>query len=110
LRKEPSSVCYSAQIWADYRKYTRLFGAEMSIRDCIDVFWRRTVDGKVKIPKGMEAPFLGPVSDAEFDVKKLIDQGFRTVRAPDCSYVCSSGLRAIFNSAFGLPTCRRRGG
>jgi putative SOS response-associated peptidase YedK len=67
-------MCYSAQIWADYRKYTRLFGAEMGIREYIDVYWRRTIDGKVKIPKGMEAPFLEPVSDTELEVKKLIDQ------------------------------------
>lgn len=26
-------MCYSAQIWANYRKYLRIFGAVLSIRE-----------------------------------------------------------------------------
>src|SRR5687768_12678190 len=39
-----SAMCYSAQIEANYRKYLRLFGAGMSIREYVDLFWRRTID------------------------------------------------------------------
>jgi len=67
-------MCYSAQIWADYRKYTRLFGATMSIREYVDVFWRRTMAGELKIPKAMEAPFDHPTTDAEQEIKALIDR------------------------------------
>ena len=67
-------MCYSAQIEADYRQYTRLFGANMSLREYVEVFWRRTVDARVKIPKAMEAPFLAPASDAEGELKALIER------------------------------------
>jgi len=67
-------MCYSAQIWADYRKYTRLFGAHLGIREFVQLFWQRTVDNKVKIPKGMEAPFLAPATDGEQEVKGLIER------------------------------------
>ena len=30
-------MCYSAEIWADYRSYVRHFGAELSINDFIDI-------------------------------------------------------------------------
>lgn len=67
-------MCYSAQIEADYRKYTRLFGATMSIREYVDLFWRRTIDAKVKIPKAMEAPFMAPGSEVEGEIKTHIDR------------------------------------
>lgn len=73
-------MCYSAQILSDFRKYTRLFGAHLSIKEFMDLFWRRTTDAKVKIPKGMEAPFLEPATDAERDIKRLIDE-FNAVQA-----------------------------
>ena len=67
-------MCYSAQIWADYRRYVREFGATLSIKDFYDIFWRRTVDPKVKIPKAMEVAFAEPTTDAERRIKVLIDE------------------------------------
>lgn len=67
-------MCYSAQIEADYRHYVHLFGASMSIREYVDLFWRRTVDARVKIPKAMEAPFMAPGSAAEQEIKAIIDR------------------------------------
>ena len=67
-------MCYSAQIWADYRRYLRDFGAEMSIKEFYDVFWRRKSDSKVKIPKAMEAAFAEPTSDLERRIKELINE------------------------------------
>jgi hypothetical protein len=66
-------MCYSAQIWADYKKYVRVYGVELSIKDFYDIFWRRVADSKVKIPKAMEAAFLDPWTDEEFDIKKAIE-------------------------------------
>jgi hypothetical protein len=34
-----AAVCYSAQIWADYKKFTRQFGAILSIGDFTRIFW-----------------------------------------------------------------------
>ncbi|WP_295638333.1 SOS response-associated peptidase family protein [uncultured Methylibium sp.] len=67
-------MCYSAHILADYRRYVRRFGAELSIKDFVDLFWRRSTGARVPIPKAMEATFAEPASDDERQVKMLIDE------------------------------------
>ena len=67
-------MCYSARILADYRRYLRDFGAEMSLREFVDVFWRRAADPRVKIPKAMELAFAAPGTPEEFEIKGLIDR------------------------------------
>ena len=66
-------MCYSAQILADYRKYVRQFGAAVSLKDYVDLFWRRLTDASIKIPKAMEAAFADPQSDDEALIKSHID-------------------------------------
>lgn len=66
-------MCYSAQVKADYKKYVQIFGAVMSIRDFYDTFWRRKEGGKQKILKAMEDAFADPQTDAEREIKGLID-------------------------------------
>jgi hypothetical protein len=53
-------VCYSAQVQADYKKYVVMFGATMSIRDFYEIFYRRGLDPRIKIPKAVEASFRDP--------------------------------------------------
>jgi putative SOS response-associated peptidase YedK len=65
-------MCYSAQIRADYRDYARLFGAHISIRAFVDLFYRRG-PGKLKVPKGMELAFEHPTTPDESEIKALID-------------------------------------
>ena len=67
-------MCYSAQVWADYRRYIRAFGVELDIKEFYDLFWRRKNDPKVKIPKAMQAAFAEPTSDLERQIKALIDE------------------------------------
>lgn len=66
-------MCYSAQVWADYRRYIRQFGAELDIKEFYDLFWRRLGDNKVKIPKAMEAAFAEPKNEAEQQIMSAID-------------------------------------
>jgi putative SOS response-associated peptidase YedK len=66
-------MCYSAQIWADYRRYVRHFGADIDLEEFYDLFWRRIDQLKLKIPKAMEAPFVVPTTDAELKIKEAID-------------------------------------
>jgi putative SOS response-associated peptidase YedK len=73
-------MCYSAQIWADYRRYVRAYGALLDIKEFFDLFWRRNGDPKVKIPKGMDAPFMQPAGDEGAEIKALID-AFNTEQA-----------------------------
>lgn len=73
-------MCYSAQIRADYRDYTRMFGAQLSIKDFVKVFYGRQ-DAKLKIPKAMEAAFeRDAVTPEELDIKRLIET-FKADRA-----------------------------
>jgi len=66
-------MCYSAQVWADYRRYIRDFGAELDIKEFYELFWRRTTDPKVKIPKAVEAAFAESKNDAELKIRSAID-------------------------------------
>jgi putative SOS response-associated peptidase YedK len=67
-------MCYSAQIWADYRRYVREYGVLLDIKEFYDLFWRRKSDDKVKIPRAMEAAFAEPASDIEREIKALIGE------------------------------------
>lgn len=67
-------MCYSARIQADYRKFVRMFGATMSIGEFARLFFERAAGSKAKIPKALEDAFSEPQSDAEREVKALIDR------------------------------------
>lgn len=67
-------MCYSAHIIADYRRYVRMFGAHLSVREFVELFWHRSRGTKVPIPKAMEDAFAEPASDAERDIKAMIDR------------------------------------
>jgi putative SOS response-associated peptidase YedK len=53
-------MCYSAQILQDYRKYVRLFGADIDLREFYELFWRRVEEPALKVPKAMQSAFLDP--------------------------------------------------
>lgn len=66
-------MCYSAQVWADYRRYLRDFGAELDIKAFYELYWRRVDEPKLKIPKAMDASFAEPETEAEQQIKAAID-------------------------------------
>lgn len=65
-------MCYSAQIQADYRRYVKMFGAQMDIREFARLFWERAEGSKAKIPKAMEDAFRDPQTDDERQIKTFI--------------------------------------
>ncbi len=67
-------MCYSAQIWADYKKYTRLYNAKIDVETFVELFWSRLDNDKIKVPKALEAAFDTPHGDQEQHIKDLIDQ------------------------------------
>ena len=67
-------MCYSAQVVEDYRAYVRRFGADINIHEFVKLYVERRDGGKPKIPKGMDAAFAEPASDAERQIKALIDE------------------------------------
>jgi putative SOS response-associated peptidase YedK len=66
-------MCYSAQIWANYRKYVYHWGADISIADFVALYWRRQIEPRIRIPKGMDAAFSAPQNADERRIKELID-------------------------------------
>lgn len=73
-------MCYSAQIRADYRDYTRLFGAHLSIKEFVKLFYGRQ-EARLKIPKALEAAFERDASTPEeLEIRGLIE-AFKADRA-----------------------------
>lgn len=75
-------MCYSAEVWASYREYVREFGAVLDIHEYARLLGFRKRGGKVKIPKGMEAPFSEPKSELEREIHDLI-QAWNQQQASD---------------------------
>jgi putative SOS response-associated peptidase YedK len=73
-------MCYSAQIRADYRDYVRMFGAHLSIRQFVDIFFRRGAD-KLKVPKAMELAFEVPSTVPEVQEIQAAIAAFKQDRA-----------------------------
>ena len=67
-------MCYSAQIVADYRKYVKMFGPDIDIREFTRLYWERVEDSGAKVPKGMDAPFMNPETKEERGIKELIER------------------------------------
>jgi len=66
-------MCYSAQIWAEHRKYVRAFGVEIDIKEYVKLFWQRNENDRIKIPKAMEESFTAPQGEDEAGIKSLAD-------------------------------------
>src|SRR5471032_1029176 len=67
-------MCYSAQIVADYRKYVKMFGPDMDIREFARLYWERAEGSGAKVPKGMDVPFVNPETEEERGIKELIER------------------------------------
>jgi putative SOS response-associated peptidase YedK len=69
-------VCYSAQIRAEFSKYEREFGANMSLQQYVRCFWERRRDGTWRrIPKGIKAAFAHPRSAEEEELAAIVAEG-----------------------------------
>jgi putative SOS response-associated peptidase YedK len=66
-------MCYSAQIEADYRTYVRMFGAHISIKEFVELFWARARGAKVRIPKAVELAFADATTGDESEVRRAIE-------------------------------------
>ena len=66
-------MCYSAQVWEDYRKYLRAFGVYLDITEFVRLYVARAQGAKLRIAKGMDAAFAQPVTTEERQIRELID-------------------------------------
>lgn len=53
-----ATVCYSAQVWQAYQDYVRRFGAEISIREFVELYASRNNGAKAKTTKAMDDAFF----------------------------------------------------
>lgn len=67
------AMCYSAQIRTSYKRYVREWGADISIKQFVRLYWLRSQGAKIKIPKAMDAAFSEPETDDERQIKEMID-------------------------------------
>ncbi len=64
---------YSAQVWAEFRKFERAFDAVMDVRPYVRFFRERRRDGsRRKLPKRMKDTFVEPRNDAEREIASII--------------------------------------
>ncbi|RDI99682.1 hypothetical protein DVT68_02220 [Dyella solisilvae] len=71
-------MCYSAQIKADYHDFVRTWGAVISIKRFVELFWEKRKDGGwSKIPKSMREAFRAPQGEEGFELAKLVAEGDR---------------------------------
>lgn len=71
-------MCYSAQIEADYDKFVRTYGAIISLKRFVELFWEKRKDGGwTKIPKAMREAFRKPHGEEGFELAKIVAEGDR---------------------------------
>jgi putative SOS response-associated peptidase YedK len=66
-------MCYSAQVWQAYQDYVRRFGAEISIREFVELYASRGKGAKVKTTKAMDDAFLRTSTPETRDIAERID-------------------------------------
>lgn len=72
-------MCYSAQIEATYKRYVRMFGADISLREFADLYLRREREKKIKIPRAIDAWFSDPQSDITREIRASIQRFDKTM-------------------------------
>jgi putative SOS response-associated peptidase YedK len=70
-------MCYSAQIKADYGHFVRQYGAIISIKRFVELFWERRKGGWGRVPKAMRDAFRKPMAEDQFELAKLVAEGDR---------------------------------
>lgn len=73
-----AAICYSAQIWADFKKYQRL-GGELDIEGYVKLAgWAKAKGAWIKaVPKAMRNAFMEPTGPAEQEAKDAALEAYR---------------------------------
>jgi putative SOS response-associated peptidase YedK len=75
-----AAICYSAQIYGDFKKYERL-GGTLDLRAYVKLFWERKKSGDWvrKVPKAMRDSFANPRNAGEAELKEIAAEADRAV-------------------------------
>ena len=66
-------MCYSAQVWQAYQDYVRRFGAEISIREFVELYASREKGAKIKTAKAMDDAFLRTRTPETSEIARSIE-------------------------------------
>jgi putative SOS response-associated peptidase YedK len=67
-------MCYSAQIQADHERFLRRYGAVLSLRDFVKIYWERNDNPKLKLPRALDAMLVGAPGDELRELRALVEQ------------------------------------
>jgi putative SOS response-associated peptidase YedK len=68
-------MCYSAQIKADWARYRRQYGVQISLNDFYELYLRRArEDARLKVSLGVDRAFAHPATEPERTVAELIEE------------------------------------
>ncbi|UGQ45067.1 SOS response-associated peptidase family protein [Massilia endophytica] len=67
-------MCYSAKVWADYRRYVKHFGAHVDIEEFVVLLNRRARGEKIVVPKSFTDAFKygTPTNEGEKECQELV--------------------------------------
>jgi putative SOS response-associated peptidase YedK len=65
-------MCYSAQLWQNYRKYVRAFGADVDFEQFVRLYFERESNARLRIAKAMDASFAAAPDEAGQRIATLI--------------------------------------
>lgn len=75
-------MCYSALVVQDFKKFKREYNARIDLFEFVRLYVQRAADGRINIPKAMDANFLHPESAEEHQILRLIED-YRTRRTQE---------------------------
>lgn len=65
-------MCYSAQVWGQYDRYARAYGADIDIRTFVELYVRRREGEKLKTPRAMDRSFEANAGPQFAKIEKLV--------------------------------------
>lgn len=74
-------MCFSAQVWSDYRKYARAFGAQVSIGEFLELLKRRDAGERIVLPKGVTDAFKTEPENEQAEECRALVLAFETAEA-----------------------------
>lgn len=66
-------MCYSAMVWAEFRAFVHVYGADINIHEYFELYVKRATNSAIKTPRAMDASFASPRTEDERRIKALID-------------------------------------
>jgi len=67
-------MCYSAEVEEDWKKFLRVTGADMSLKDFYHIYWKRQSGQPFRMPRMLDRWFDGVAGDEAAEIRKLAAQ------------------------------------